>query len=98
GSGAVALSAERHATLLHVDVGGGTTKLGVLHDGEVLSTAAIHVGGRLVAFDADGHITRIEPSARLVADALGIPLELGGRLRAIDRRRLADALVTILVD
>src|SRR4051794_14304617 len=73
GSGAVALSRQRHDTLLHIDVGGGTTKLGLLHAGEVLATAAVHVGGRLVAFDGDERITRIEPSARLVAQQLGIP-------------------------
>jgi ethanolamine utilization protein EutA len=98
GSGAVGLSRERHQTLLHIDVGGGTTKLGVLHDGEILSTAAIHVGGRLVAFDADQHITRIEPSARLVAEAAGVKLELGASLSSQDRRRLAEKLVDILVD
>jgi ethanolamine utilization protein EutA len=98
GSGAVGLSRERRGTLLHVDVGGGTTKLGVLHNGEVLSTAAIHVGGRLVAFDAEGCVTRIEPSARVVADALGISLALGSPLSLEDRRRLAGALVDILVD
>ena len=98
GSGAVALSRERGDTLLHVDVGGGTTKLGLVRDGEVLATAAVHVGGRLVAFDAEQRITRIEPSARLIARELGIPLSLGGRLTAGDRRRLADALADILVD
>jgi ethanolamine utilization protein EutA len=98
GSGAVALSQARGDTLLHIDVGGGTTKLGVLHDGEILSTAAIHVGGRLVAFDVDGRISRIEPSATLVADALGIPLHLGEPIGAEDRRRMADALVDILLD
>ena len=71
GSGAVALSQARGETLLHVDIGGGTTKLGVLHDGEILSTAAIHVGGRLVALDDDERVTRIEPSAELVAERLG---------------------------
>ncbi|HEY2595493.1 MAG TPA: ethanolamine ammonia-lyase reactivating factor EutA, partial [Chloroflexota bacterium] len=76
----------------------GTTKLGVLHNGEVLSTAAIHVGGRLVAFDAEGRVTRIEPSARAVADTLGISLALGSPLSLEDRRRLAGALVDILVD
>src|SRR3979490_2520600 len=80
GSGAVARSHQRGDTLLHVDVGGGTTKLALLKHGEVLQTAAIHVGGRLVAVDADDRITRIEPSATLVADELGIPLEIGGRL------------------
>src|ERR671935_1898498 len=96
GSGAVALSHERGDTLLHVDIGGGTTKLGLLHNGEVLRTAAVHVGGRLVAIDADDRITRIEPSATLVAEQLGIPLELGGKLLPDDRHRLADALVEIL--
>jgi ethanolamine utilization protein EutA len=98
GSGAVALSHQRGDTLLHIDVGGGTTKLGVLRNGEVLNTAAIHVGGRLVAVDADDRITRIEPSATLVADELGIPLTIGGPLSAEDRTRLAEALVEILLD
>src|SRR5438105_6856429 len=98
GSGAVALSHQRGETLLHVDAGGGTTKLGLLHDGEVLHTAAIHVGGRLVAFDADNRITRIEPSATMVGQQLGVPLRLGGRLSTEDRRRLADALIDILLD
>jgi len=98
GSGAVALSHDRHDTLLHVDVGGGTTKLGLLRNGEILSTAAIHVGGRLVAFDEDQRITRIEPSASIVARDLGISLEIGGKLSAEDRRRMAEALVDILVE
>lgn len=98
GSGAVALSHERGDTLLHVDVGGGTTKLALLRNGEIVSTAAIHVGGRLVAFDADQRITRIEPSAVLVAEKLGIPLQLGGPLSPEDRHRMAGALVDILVE
>jgi ethanolamine utilization protein EutA len=98
GSGAVALSQQRGETLLHVDVGGGTTKLGVLRNGEILSTAAIHVGGRLVAFDADERISRIEPSATLVANEIGIPLQLGMPLSSEDRRRLAEALADILLD
>jgi ethanolamine utilization protein EutA len=98
GSGAVALSHQRGDTLLHVDVGGGTTKFGLLRDGEVLATAAVHVGGRLVAFDANERITRIEPTAMLVADALNIPVALGGRLGPEERRRMAGALVDILLD
>jgi ethanolamine utilization protein EutA len=98
GSGAVALSHQRGETLLHVDVGGGTTKLGLLRNGEVLRTAAIHVGGRLVAFDHEERITRIEPSATVVADQLDIPLALGGQLSAENRGRLAQSLVEILLD
>jgi ethanolamine utilization protein EutA len=98
GSGAVALSRSQNSTLLHVDIGGGTTKLSLLRAGEVLSTAAVHVGGRLVAFDADERVTRIEPSAQLLAEQLGIGLQLGGRLAQHDQQRLADCLGEILVD
>ncbi len=77
GSGAVALSRELHQTLLNIDIGGGTTKLALIHDGDILETAAVNVGGRLVALDAEGRIARIEPSAREVAAELGLELELG---------------------
>jgi ethanolamine utilization protein EutA len=98
GSGAVALSRKLHTTLLHVDVGGGTAKLALVRNGEVVQTSAIHVGGRLVAIDEQERVTRIEPSASLVAQELGIRLEIGERLSVDDRRRMAQALADILLD
>jgi ethanolamine utilization protein EutA len=96
GSGAVERSRHPHQTVLNVDVGGGTSKLALVKGGQVLETAATNVGGRLVAFDSDGVVTRIEPAARLLADDLGITLHLGEPLGTGDRRRLADALADCL--
>jgi ethanolamine utilization protein EutA len=72
GSGAVRLSRERGQCVLHVDIGGGTTKLALIDRGIILGEAAFAVGGRLLAADRDGAWTRIDDSARLVADALGL--------------------------
>ena len=72
GSGAVRLSRERGECLLHVDVGGGTTKLTLIDRGTVLSAAAFAAGGRLIASDAEGQWTRVDDSARLVAEELGL--------------------------
>src|SRR5580704_12232347 len=74
GSGAVALSKARDTCLLHVDVGGGTTKLALIDRGEILSLCAFAVGGRLIAADADGKWNRIDDSAQLVAANLGIEI------------------------
>ena len=52
GSGATALSRRRDACVLHVDIGGGTTKLALIDKGEIVSVAAFAVGGRLLAQDA----------------------------------------------
>jgi ethanolamine utilization protein EutA len=98
GSGAAALSRKLGATLLHLDVGGGTAKLALVRHGEVIQTSALHVGGRLVAVDDQDRVTRIEPSAHLIASDLGIRLELGEPLSAEDRGRMASALADILLD
>jgi len=76
GSGAVRTSHQRAGRLLNVDIGGGTTKLSLIDDGRVLATAALHVGGRLLAHDA-GHVTRLEPAGRRHAAAAGVPVALG---------------------
>jgi ethanolamine utilization protein EutA len=100
GSGAVARSVRRAGvshTVLNVDIGGGTTKLAICCDGQVVDTAAIHAGARLVAFDAEGRVTRIEAAGQLVADALGIPLGQGASLSPANQADLAERLATCLV-
>src|SRR5258708_39620712 len=67
GSGAVRLSRERGACILHVDIGGGTTKLALIDRGVCVGVAAFAVRGRLIGADAAGRLTRADASARLVA-------------------------------
>lgn len=98
GSGAVALSHRRGDTLLHVDVGGGTSKLSLVRDGDILETAAIGVGGRLVAVDEQGRVVRIEHAAQTIARDLGMLLEMGQPLSTADQGRLAGRLVDVLLD
>lgn len=97
GSGAVRLSRAEDKVFLNVDIGGGTTKLALCRKGEVVSTAAFAVGGRLVAFDADGALTRIEGPAAAAAEAAGVTLAPGRVLPAEDRRSLVKRMVDVLV-
>jgi len=96
GSGAVALS-RQGGTVLNIDVGGGTSKLAICQRGQVLDTAAIGVGGRLVALDDAGRVVRLEAEARAAAALLGISLALGAPLPPAARDRLAAALADALV-
>jgi ethanolamine utilization protein EutA len=97
GSGAVFISRDPVQTVLNVDIGGGTSKLALVHDGEVIETASINVGGRLVALDEARRVIRIEDAAHRVADHLGIDLRLNQVLSEADERRLADALADCLM-
>jgi ethanolamine utilization protein EutA len=92
GSGAVELSRKTSQSVLHVDIGGGTTKLALIKNGEILATSAIAIGGRLIALDEERRLTRIDESAYLMAKALGIVLRLGERADEADLMRVVDAL------
>ncbi len=97
GSGAVAMSREEGRAILNVDVGGGTTKLALCVAGEVAATCAFAVGGRLVAFDGEGAVARIDESAELAAAAAGVKLRIGERPAAAGLDRVVDALAEVAV-
>lgn len=97
GSGAVAMSRRKHVEMLHIDIGGGTSKLALIKDGEVLETSAISVGARLLAFDENNAPIRIESAAHLVADNLGIQLSNGVSMTSDDKLRFAQVLANALI-
>jgi ethanolamine utilization protein EutA len=92
GSGAAAMSRGNGNTVLNVDIGGGTTKLAWIEKGEIISTIAIAVGGRLIVEDKTG-MTRIEEPVQEVARSLGIDLALGKTLAHEDRQRIVERMV-----
>jgi len=97
GSGAVALSRESSSAVLNVDVGGGTTKLALIVNGEILGTCAFAVGGRLIAYDGEGRIVRIDSAAQRAAKMLGLEFVLQERPDPADLDRLVEALCATAV-
>ena len=98
GSGAVALSRAQDAVVLHVDIGGGTTKLAMIESGQIRSVAAFAVGGRLIAHDGKFGWTRVDDSAQLVADELGLSTTPGSLSNAMTRKKIATRLAELAVD
>ena len=98
GSGATALSARRFECGLHVDIGGGTTKLALIDQGKVLSVCAVAVGGRLLAQDSQGLWTRMDDSARLAAIDLGLEPTLQTVQDPSRRQSIVHRLAQVLVD
>jgi ethanolamine utilization protein EutA len=67
GSGASKLSYDQSKRILNVDIGGGTTKLGIVENGDVTVTAALHIGGRLQVVDGIGRLVRLDPAGKFHA-------------------------------
>ncbi|MGB5081485.1 MAG: ethanolamine ammonia-lyase reactivating factor EutA [Burkholderiales bacterium] len=77
GSGAAARSIRESARVMNVDIGGGTTKIAVCEGGEVIELTALDIGARLVCFDAEGRVARVEEAGRRLAREAGLELEAG---------------------
>ena len=61
GAGAVKFSEETGKTVLHMDIGGGTSNLALIEAGKITATGCMNVGGRLLKLDKDGKITYVSP-------------------------------------
>ena len=88
GSGAAALSIRLNQTVMNIDIGGGTTKMAVCVGGEVVDITALDVGARIVAFDQNDEVCRIEEAAKRLAQECGFDLELGKTLSLANRKSL----------
>jgi len=94
GSGACARSIRESARVMNVDIGGGTSKIAVCEAGEIADLTAVDVGARIVSFDTEGRLARIEEAGRRFAAEVGLLLEIGGKP---DARRL-NAMVERMAD
>jgi ethanolamine utilization protein EutA len=95
GSGAAKASHNISGRILNVDIGGGTTKLALCENGRILWTAALHIGGRLIAAD-DDHVTRLDPAGRHHAAEAGLTLSVGTQVTPDDMAAIAGHMADLL--
>jgi ethanolamine utilization protein EutA len=96
GSGASKVSYDEGKRILNIDIGGGTTKLGIVERGDVVATAAVHIGGRLHVIDK-GTIVRLDPAGKFHARQAGLDWKRGDRVAPDALDKLADSMADMLV-
>ena len=91
GAGAVAYSERTGKTVLHMDIGGGTSNLALIRDGKIAETGCLNVGGRLLKFDGNGVVTYVSPVLDGICD-----LKVGESATREQVEKVADTLVQSL--
>ncbi|MBQ7801415.1 MAG: ethanolamine ammonia-lyase reactivating factor EutA [Oscillospiraceae bacterium] len=91
GAGAVAYSEQSGKTVLHMDIGGGTSNLSLIQDGKIMSTSCLNIGGRLVKISPEGQLTYVSP----VLDGI-FPKHPGDYVNQAEIRQLAETLAQVL--
>jgi ethanolamine utilization protein EutA len=93
GSGAVAHSGKIGGVVLNIDIGGGTSKFAICSNGKVEEVSAMDIGARLLAFDQDGAIVRIEEAGRKHAAWAGFSVELGQKVAEEKLRAMTSGMI-----
>jgi ethanolamine utilization protein EutA len=96
GSGAARVSSDEGKRILNIDIGGGTTKLGLVENGKVIATAAVHIGGRLHVVEG-GEIVRLDPAGKHHARRAGFSWNRGDSATEADSQKVADGMADALV-
>ena len=90
GAGAVDYSEKTGKTVLHMDIGGGTSNLALIRRGEIVATGCLNVGGRLVKLE-DGRIRYVSPVLRGIWNG-----RVGEALSREEAKKLASLLSSAL--
>ncbi len=98
GSGAAARSIREKCRVMNIDIGGGTSKIAVCEDGEVKEMTAIDVGARIVSFDPEGRVERVEEAGKQFAREAGFSLELGGTISAEQQQAMVEQMADRLFE
>ena len=61
GAGAVGFSEQTGKTVLHMDIGGGTSNLALSEAGRIAATTCLNVGGRLLKLSPEGRLSYVSP-------------------------------------
>ena len=88
GAGATDYSAQTGETVLHMDIGGGTSNLSFIENGKILRTGCLNVGGRLVKLDENRKVTYLSPVLKGLTDL---------RLGDVPTQRQLESIVDQLV-
>jgi ethanolamine utilization protein EutA (predicted chaperonin) len=92
GAGVPWISHKRDGLIVHIDVGGGTTKLSAWHRGHLKALAAVDIGARLITLDDAKRVKRIEPPAAGVISDLHLDIHENEILEPAKETRIAGAM------
>ena len=99
GSGAVAASRQGTGRrILNIDVGGATTKFAIAADGHVVDSAAMRVGGRLMAIDRNNVIVRLDAPGEVYARRRGLEWAIGVKAATADMSDVAQDMAQAVFD
>lgn len=95
GIGADEISLQTNRVTANLDIGGGTTNICIFSEGEVIDTACLNIGGRLIKI-ADGKITYVSDWLKPMLKEMNISLNCNDVVNEEIIKRITDRMSTLI--
>ena len=96
GAGTDKLSEKEHRTVANLDIGGGTSNIGVFKNGVLAGTTCLDIGGRLIKV-SEGRITYVYPKIRKLAAGHGVNITVGDLADLSKLKKICGLMSDVLV-
>jgi len=96
GAGADKLSEKLNKLVINFDIGGGTTNIALFESGQVIDTACLDVGGRLIQLDEQNRLQYISKKIKKLAADLNLNLEIGKKVENSELEIIAEKMASVL--
>ncbi|MEG1255505.1 ethanolamine ammonia-lyase reactivating factor EutA [Clostridium sp.] len=97
GAGADKISEDEDATVVNLDIGGGTTNIAVFKEGKLVDTGCLDIGGRLIKIDkSSGKVLYIAEKIKEIAKLKNVSLEEGKKPSLEALNIIVDEMVKLL--
>lgn len=99
GSGAATFSKENYTTATSVDIGGGSANSAIFRQGQMVASAAMNYGGRILQLGpANGKIEYLAEPAQIIIDHLKLPLMIDDQPALEQLRIFTDCMADLTVN
>ena len=97
GAGVGEFSKEKGAIVANLDIGGGTTNISVFKNGDVIDTACLDIGGRLIKINQKSkEITYISEKMERLVEKLGLNISIGSKVDKNELKKITNIMVNVL--
>ena len=99
GSGASSYSKNNYCTVANIDVGGGTTNIGIFNNGKAIDSCCINVGGRLLQVSKNlGVVTNIAEPMREVIEDCRLNVSLNEKVSKRDIETICKRMTEVVAE
>ena len=97
GTKADRISKERGCVVANLDIGGGTTNIAIFKNGEVIDTACLDIGGRLIKFEENTLVVSyVSKKLQIFARRIGMEIYVGKQMSLVEVKKIALSMTEIL--